>query len=140
MVETDSPYLAPVPYRGKKNEPSFVVEMAKRVDFRLRLACDERPDRPRGVVQVRQPGHLSQKRERLPSEQVDRVIDMPPPERCNSCAWLQCDCVHPAVAGRVPAWRRLPSVRQLPVGGPLGDPGGIAARAAHRASSGVELR
>lgn len=25
MVETDAPYLAPVPYRGKRNEPAFVV-------------------------------------------------------------------------------------------------------------------
>ena len=24
MIETDSPFLAPVPYRGKKNEPSFI--------------------------------------------------------------------------------------------------------------------
>ena len=24
MIETDSPYLAPVPNRGKKNEPSFI--------------------------------------------------------------------------------------------------------------------
>ena len=24
LIETDSPYLAPVPYRGKKNEPSFI--------------------------------------------------------------------------------------------------------------------
>ena len=24
MIETDCPYLAPVPYRGKRNEPSFV--------------------------------------------------------------------------------------------------------------------
>ncbi len=31
MVETDSPYLAPVPHRGKKNEPAFVVETARRV-------------------------------------------------------------------------------------------------------------
>lgn len=31
MVETDSPFLAPVPYRGKKNEPGFVVETAKKV-------------------------------------------------------------------------------------------------------------
>jgi TatD DNase family protein len=31
MVETDSPYLAPVPYRGKKNEPAYVVETARRV-------------------------------------------------------------------------------------------------------------
>lgn len=29
IIETDSPYLAPSPYRGKKNEPSFVVEVAK---------------------------------------------------------------------------------------------------------------
>jgi TatD DNase family protein len=31
LVETDSPYLAPVPYRGKKNEPAYVVETARRV-------------------------------------------------------------------------------------------------------------
>jgi len=29
LIETDSPYLAPVPYRGKKNEPKYVVEVAK---------------------------------------------------------------------------------------------------------------
>jgi TatD DNase family protein len=26
LVETDAPYLAPVPHRGKRNEPAFVVE------------------------------------------------------------------------------------------------------------------
>jgi TatD DNase family protein len=29
LIETDSPYLAPVPYRGKSNEPKFVPEVAK---------------------------------------------------------------------------------------------------------------
>ena len=29
LIETDSPYLAPVPYRGKKNEPKYVVEVAE---------------------------------------------------------------------------------------------------------------
>lgn len=31
LVETDSPYLAPVPMRGKRNEPSFVVHTARLV-------------------------------------------------------------------------------------------------------------
>jgi TatD DNase family protein len=29
MVETDAPYLAPGPFRGKRNEPAYVVETAK---------------------------------------------------------------------------------------------------------------
>ena len=29
MIETDAPFLAPVPLRGKRNEPAFVVEVAK---------------------------------------------------------------------------------------------------------------
>jgi TatD DNase family protein len=29
LIETDSPFLAPVPYRGKSNEPSYVVEVNK---------------------------------------------------------------------------------------------------------------
>ena len=31
LVETDTPFLAPVPYRGRKNEPAHVVETAKKV-------------------------------------------------------------------------------------------------------------
>jgi TatD DNase family protein len=31
LVETDSPYLAPVPHRGRKNEPAHVVETARKV-------------------------------------------------------------------------------------------------------------
>ena len=27
MLETDSPYLAPVPYRGKKNQPAYLPEI-----------------------------------------------------------------------------------------------------------------
>ena len=29
LVETDAPYLAPLPHRGRRNEPSYVVETAK---------------------------------------------------------------------------------------------------------------
>jgi TatD DNase family protein len=31
LVETDCPYLAPVPYRGKRNEPAFMVETVRRL-------------------------------------------------------------------------------------------------------------
>ena len=31
LVETDTPYLAPVPYRGKPNRPAYVVEVAQRL-------------------------------------------------------------------------------------------------------------
>lgn len=31
ILETDCPYLAPVPYRGKRNEPAFMVESARKV-------------------------------------------------------------------------------------------------------------
>jgi TatD DNase family protein len=31
LIETDSPYLAPVPYRGKTNNPSYVPFVAKQI-------------------------------------------------------------------------------------------------------------
>ena len=29
LIETDSPYLAPVPYRGKQNQPAYVRHVAE---------------------------------------------------------------------------------------------------------------
>jgi TatD DNase family protein len=31
MIETDAPYMAPVPHRGKRNEPAWVAEVARSV-------------------------------------------------------------------------------------------------------------
>jgi TatD DNase family protein len=35
LVETDTPYLAPVPYRGQRNEPAYVVEVLARLASEL---------------------------------------------------------------------------------------------------------
>ncbi|MGH6609567.1 MAG: TatD family hydrolase, partial [Burkholderiaceae bacterium] len=31
LIETDAPYLAPVPYRGQTNEPAYVVKVAEKL-------------------------------------------------------------------------------------------------------------
>lgn len=31
LIETDAPYLAPIPYRGKRNEPAMMVETARKL-------------------------------------------------------------------------------------------------------------
>ncbi|MGB9726643.1 MAG: TatD family hydrolase [Minisyncoccia bacterium] len=31
LIETDAPYVAPVPYRGKRNEPKYVIEVIKKI-------------------------------------------------------------------------------------------------------------
>ena len=41
MVETDAPYLAPLPYRGKRNEPAYVAEIAKVLADARGVSADE---------------------------------------------------------------------------------------------------
>jgi TatD DNase family protein len=41
MVETDSPYLAPVPHRGQRNEPAFVTHVGDRLARELEVGEDE---------------------------------------------------------------------------------------------------
>jgi TatD DNase family protein len=41
LVETDAPYLAPDPYRGKRNEPAYVAETAKALAAARGIAPDQ---------------------------------------------------------------------------------------------------
>ena len=41
LLETDGPYLAPVPHRGKRNEPAFVAAVAERIAGVLGMQTDE---------------------------------------------------------------------------------------------------
>lgn len=31
LIETDAPYVSPIPYRGQRNEPKYVIEVAKKI-------------------------------------------------------------------------------------------------------------
>lgn len=41
VLETDSPYLAPVPHRGKRNEPSFINLVAQKIADLRQIGLDE---------------------------------------------------------------------------------------------------
>ena len=41
LIETDAPWLSPVPFRGKSNEPSFLVETAKFLARHLKMDFQE---------------------------------------------------------------------------------------------------
>jgi TatD DNase family protein len=57
LVETDGPYLAPVPHRGKRNEPAFVRHVAERIAAVRGLPVEELiariGDNARRVFQLR---------------------------------------------------------------------------------------
>jgi TatD DNase family protein len=44
LVETDAPYLAPVPHRGKDNEPAFVANTAAKLAEMRGMTANEMAD------------------------------------------------------------------------------------------------
>ena len=41
LSETDAPYVAPVPYRGKRNEPLYVIEVVKKLAEIKNISIEE---------------------------------------------------------------------------------------------------
>ncbi len=41
LLETDSPYLAPVPHRGRRNESAYLPEICRQVAETLGMTADE---------------------------------------------------------------------------------------------------
>jgi TatD DNase family protein len=41
LVETDSPYLAPIPFRGKTNQPAFVKHVAEELAMLRSISLEE---------------------------------------------------------------------------------------------------
>lgn len=41
LLETDCPYLAPIPYRGQRNEPLYIIEVAKKIAEIKNLTIEE---------------------------------------------------------------------------------------------------
>ena len=41
VLETDAPYLAPVPHRGKRNEPVFIVDTARKIAEILNITIEQ---------------------------------------------------------------------------------------------------
>jgi TatD DNase family protein len=41
LLETDSPYMTPVPLRGKRNEPSMLIHTAERLSEIMKIPAEE---------------------------------------------------------------------------------------------------
>ena len=41
VLETDSPYLAPIPYRGKRNESSYLINVVAKLSQIYKISEDE---------------------------------------------------------------------------------------------------
>ncbi|WP_149276687.1 TatD family hydrolase [Pareuzebyella sediminis] len=41
VLETDSPYLAPVPFRGKRNESSYIIHVLQKLALLYGISCEE---------------------------------------------------------------------------------------------------
>ncbi len=112
LIETDSPYLAPVPFRGKTNEPAFVAHVAARVAELRGTTVDEIGDATTAQLLSPVPAPRGRMTRRLQCDRHRRAAC----RSCRSGRHAACDDADEKTCSRPSSIDDLRDVRRLLTG------------------------